>query len=86
VEVQLHAFLNSALYGSECHFTFRGSCTRYLLRGSWVDQGAGLDAVEKRKLFHLLEIEFPFPGFHSCTVLIIMKEFSFNFTHFLDIT
>jgi hypothetical protein len=63
VDVEIHIFLTSALFGGECSasrpgpFTprERASVTRWI--GGWVDPRAGLDDVEKKKYLILPGLE-----------------------------
>jgi hypothetical protein len=65
VDVQIHIFFTSALAGGEWspsrlgRFTpeERAPGTHWI--GGWVDPSAGLDDVEKRKFFALLELRPP---------------------------
>jgi hypothetical protein len=60
VDVQIHIFLTSALAGGQWSASLPGRITpgtHWI--GGWVDPRAGLDDVEKRKFFTLLELGTP---------------------------
>jgi hypothetical protein len=51
VEVQLHAFLNSAVDGGVCSLSFLGRFIPDTNRiGGWMEPRVGLDALETRKI------------------------------------